>query len=315
MKFAQLLRRLREEGLPEAQDIYDRYKELKKYLKRLKFDPEPTQAANAVLETVWEMDGLSTLGHEDGVAAIEASTEYSTQPRGVPLTAGESRFVRRLMKDVDAYNNHFMDTEEMLIMKWSELDLQMGNIPDNSQERNELKRQLVQLHGEMVLLLHWSMIIYTSVVKILKKHDKQSDLHLKPELMNHVLKQPFRSTRSVSDLIGRIEAHMKTLQRLELEDETDPDASQSRRLEAEDNEDLIMRRTKAAIELWEVIKSTAVTPSTILPVPDSMPPAKRARIDHNGGSFGDRGSKTEAGDSSKGVFGCGDHHRRGPERS
>lgn len=41
MKFAQLLRRLMEQGLPEAQDIYNRYKELKKYLKKLKLDPEP----------------------------------------------------------------------------------------------------------------------------------------------------------------------------------------------------------------------------------------------------------------------------------
>lgn len=30
--------------------------------------------------------------------------------------------------------------------------------------------------GEMVLLLHWSMIIYTSVVKILKKHGERAAL-------------------------------------------------------------------------------------------------------------------------------------------
>lgn len=51
MKFAQLLRETAEGGLSEAQDIYARYKDLKKQLKRLKLDPEPNAAGAALKGT------------------------------------------------------------------------------------------------------------------------------------------------------------------------------------------------------------------------------------------------------------------------
>lgn len=51
MKFAQLLRETAEGGLSEAQDIYARYKDLKKQLKRLKLDPEPNAEGVAFRQT------------------------------------------------------------------------------------------------------------------------------------------------------------------------------------------------------------------------------------------------------------------------
>ena len=43
--------------------------------------------------------------------------------------------------------------------------------------------------GEMVLLLHWSLLTYAAVVKILKKHDKRSGLLLRAPYLANVLQQ------------------------------------------------------------------------------------------------------------------------------
>jgi SPX domain protein involved in polyphosphate accumulation len=43
--------------------------------------------------------------------------------------------------------------------------------------------------GEMVLLLHWSLLNYAAVVKILKKHDKRSGLLLRAPYLANVLQQ------------------------------------------------------------------------------------------------------------------------------
>ena len=47
----------------------------------------------------------------------------------------------------------------------------------------------------MVLLLHWSLLNYAAVVKILKKHDKRTGLLLRAPYLANVLQQPFSSTR------------------------------------------------------------------------------------------------------------------------
>ena len=45
--------------------------------------------------------------------------------------------------------------------------------------REKALRDLADLHGEMVLLIHWSMLNYAAVCKILKKHDKRTGLFLR----------------------------------------------------------------------------------------------------------------------------------------
>lgn len=37
-----------------------------------------------------------------------------------------------------------------------------------------LPKQMVDFHGELVLMLHWSLVNYAAVAKILKKHDKMT---------------------------------------------------------------------------------------------------------------------------------------------
>lgn len=52
-----------------------------------------------------------------------------------------------------------------------------------------VKSRLVQFHGEMVLLLHWSLLNYAAVVKILKKHDKRTRVLLRAPYLANVLQQ------------------------------------------------------------------------------------------------------------------------------
>ncbi|EFJ43033.1 hypothetical protein VOLCADRAFT_96781 [Volvox carteri f. nagariensis] len=69
----------------------------------------------------------------------------------------------------------------------------------------EVKSRLVQFHGEMVLLLHWSLLNYAAVVKILKKHDKRTGVLLRAPYLANVLQQPFSSTTIMSRLAKRAE--------------------------------------------------------------------------------------------------------------
>ncbi|KAG2440853.1 hypothetical protein HXX76_003707 [Chlamydomonas incerta] len=68
-----------------------------------------------------------------------------------------------------------------------------------------VKSRLVQFHGEMVLLLHWSLLNYAAVVKILKKHDKRTGVLLRAPYLANVLQQPFSSTAIMSKLAKRAE--------------------------------------------------------------------------------------------------------------
>ncbi len=53
----------------------------------------------------------------------------------------------------------------------------------------EVKTVLVQFHGEMVLLLHWSLLNYSGFCKILKKHDKHTGLLLRAPYVTSLLQQ------------------------------------------------------------------------------------------------------------------------------
>ena len=46
-----------------------------------------------------------------------------------------------------------------------------------------------RLTGELVLTLHWSLINYSAIVKILKKHDKRTGVLLRAPYLANVLQQ------------------------------------------------------------------------------------------------------------------------------
>lgn len=54
-------------------------------------------------------------------------------------------------------------------------------------------KRFVDFHGELLLLLHWSLLAYTGLVKILKKHLKRTGLPVRAPQLENLLSQPFCS--------------------------------------------------------------------------------------------------------------------------
>ena len=54
-------------------------------------------------------------------------------------------------------------------------------------------KRFVDFHGELLLLLHWSLLAYTGLVKILKKHLKRTGRPVGAPQLDDLLSQPFCS--------------------------------------------------------------------------------------------------------------------------
>eukprot|EP00775_Hariotina_reticulata_P002343 gene2343-2650_t len=198
MKFGKLLQKTTEDMGTEMESLFVRYKELKKHLKAMKQQPKPAQEDAEVPGAVPEPQ-----------QANDASGNQGAQEEG-QLSAEETAFVNTLNEDLLRFNQFFIDREEDSVIKLQALsDRIMG--AQSAQELQALKAELVDFHGEMVLLLHWSLLNYAAVVKILKKHDKRSGLLLRAPYLANVLQQPFYSTSVMSRLVKNAEEHINTL--------------------------------------------------------------------------------------------------------
>ena len=56
------------------------------------------------------------------------------------------------------------------------------------------RRQFVDCHGEVLLHVHWSVLAYTGVVKILKEHHKRTGLLVRAPRLDDLAAQPFCCT-------------------------------------------------------------------------------------------------------------------------
>lgn len=119
--------------------------------------------------------------------------------------------------------------------------------------------------GEIVLLLHWGLLNYAAVTKILKKHDKQTGLPLRAPYLEAVLKQPFYST----DLLGRLAKRVADI----VEQLVDPNdqvncSNLTARGDVETDSATVrdkVRMTQLALGTWQELGNNASTPSTVLP--------------------------------------------------
>ena len=58
----------------------------------------------------------------------------------------------------------------------------------------------VDMHGQLLLLVHWSILAYTGLVKILKKHHKRTGFPIRAPHLENLLSQPFCSVEVVNHL-------------------------------------------------------------------------------------------------------------------
>lgn len=163
--------------------------------KKVEKKPQDQESNDGLLKQVHEKDG-------------QTMCEY------------EQEFVRVLREDVERINTYFMEQEEGNVIKLQDLIDRYEKLqPEKSNSSGscsagdveKLRSQFVDLHGELVLLLHWSIVNYAGVLKILKKHDKMLGGHAQKQLMSSILHQPFTSTESINQLVNTAENYVQRL--------------------------------------------------------------------------------------------------------
>ncbi|PPD87035.1 hypothetical protein GOBAR_AA38050 [Gossypium barbadense] len=179
MKFGKRLKQQIEESLPAWRDKFLSYKELKKLVRQ--------------------------------ISSAESCVEYGK-------ANAEAEFVHLLNNEIDKFNVFFMEQEEDFIIRHKELQQRIkrvietwgpnGTKPSEAEYKDEMakiRKDIVNFHGEMVLLVNYSNINYTGLAKILKKYDKRTGGLLRLPFIQKVLQQPFFITDLVSKLVKECE--------------------------------------------------------------------------------------------------------------
>ncbi|KAI3424548.1 SPX domain-containing protein [Psidium guajava] len=181
MKFGKSLSNQIEETLPEWREKFLSYKDLKKRLKLI--DPKA--------------------GDRPGKRPrLEAAGADAT---GEGMTKEEIEFIRLLEDELEKFNNFFVEKEEEYIIKLKELQDRVGKAKDSNEEMIKIRKEIVDFHGEMVLLENYSALNYTGLVKILKKYDKRTGALMRLPFIQRVLQQPFFTTDMIYKLVKECE--------------------------------------------------------------------------------------------------------------
>ncbi|XP_038874843.1 SPX domain-containing protein 3 [Benincasa hispida] len=177
MKFGKRLKQQIEDTLPNWRDKFLSYKNLKKLVRRI----------------------------SDNVD-VNANAE----------------FVYLLNSEIDKFNSFFVEQEEDLVIRHRELRQRIervleswsphGNEREHHREEiREIREDIVNLHGEMVLLVNYSNVNYTGLGKILKKYDKRTGGLLRLPFIQNILQQPFYKTDSLSKMIKDCESSIDAI--------------------------------------------------------------------------------------------------------
>ncbi|XP_024526864.1 SPX domain-containing protein 1 [Selaginella moellendorffii] len=227
MKFGKRLQQQIEETLPEWQDKFLSYKQLKKRLKLIAaecFTDHPfgghqeQQQRRRPANSSNESSGSVT-----GPAASNADRQFQENEEGRGLTSQEVEFIRLLNLELEKFNAFFIDKEEEYVIRLQELkerierarvenaESSLSGGPYFDEEMLNIWKDLVTFHGEMVLLENYSSLNYTGLVKILKKHDKTTGALLRLPFIRKVLHQPFYKTELLSKLVRECESNLQSI--------------------------------------------------------------------------------------------------------
>ncbi|THG13769.1 hypothetical protein TEA_004483 [Camellia sinensis var. sinensis] len=212
MKFGKSLSNQIEETLPEWRDKFLSYKELKKRLKLI----EPKGGDNRPAKR----PRLSSAGDCTDCGGGGPATE---------MTKEENDFMELLEAELEKFNSFFVEKEEEYIIRLKDLQDRVAKAKDWSEEMIKIRKEIVDFHGEMVLLENYSALNYTGnsviqtacnldcaridlqmmdgLVKILKKYDKRTGALLRSPFIQKVLQQPFFTT----DLLYKLVKECETL--------------------------------------------------------------------------------------------------------
>ncbi|KAA0061607.1 hypothetical protein IC582_011902 [Cucumis melo] len=192
MKFGKSLSNQIEETLPEWRDKFLSYKELKKRLKLVepKGGERPSKRPR--------IDAAGSCYVEDGEKDDFSSSE-------------EMNFIMLLEDELEKFNSFFVEKEEEYIIRLKELQDRVGKAMDSNEEMVKIRKEIVDFHGEMVLLENYSALNFTGLVKILKKYDKRTGALIRLPYSRKVLQQPFFTTDLLYSLVKQCEMMLDLL--------------------------------------------------------------------------------------------------------
>ncbi|KAJ1404858.1 SPX domain [Sesbania bispinosa] len=161
-----------EQTLPDWRDQFLSYKDLKKQLKL--------------------------------IAPKDPSSERRRSDEG-EVTKEVNDFLRLLELEIEKFNAFFVEKEEEYVITWKELQDKVAWAKNSDVELMSVGREIVDLHGEMVLLENYSALNYTGLVKIIKKYDKRTGALLRLPFIQDVLNQPFFKIDVLNKLVKECE--------------------------------------------------------------------------------------------------------------
>jgi SPX domain protein involved in polyphosphate accumulation len=132
MKFGKSLSNQIEQTLPEWQDKFLSYKELKKRLKLI---------------------GSKTADRPVKRLRLD---EFS-----VGISKEEINFIQLLEDELEKFNNFFVEKEEEYIIRLKEFRDRIAKAKDSMEKMIKIRKEIVDFHGEMVLLENYSALNYT----------------------------------------------------------------------------------------------------------------------------------------------------------
>ncbi|XP_019174011.1 PREDICTED: SPX domain-containing protein 1-like [Ipomoea nil] len=262
MKFSKRLRSLSsriEEVLPEWEGMFLSYKDLKKQLKVVYPKEGETSRPNKRQRLDQETEGQGV----DSSAGAEAPPDVTD-------------FETLLGKEIEKFNGFFMDKEEEYVIRLKVLKERVADSNDSCEKLMKVGREIVDLHGEMVLLENYSALNYTGLVKILKKYDKCSGALLRLPFIQKVLEEPFFNTDVLKQLMRECETLLRdNLKKAITENNEERPLKVPEELaEIENVGNMYLNLTNSALQTLEEIRSGSSTVSAF-----SLPPLHRTDMD------------------------------------
>lgn len=213
MKFRKRLQRLLDDSLPEWRDKFISYKRLKQCLKLI----VPADEDNPLCFSQHYCNGYG-ISDSTGPVSRSSCSEGQESVFCRSLARQEEDFIGLLNAELDKMNTFFMEKEEEFVIrlqdvkgKFEKLQETSGGNLELSHEMVEIRKAIVNIHGEMVLLENYSAWNYTGLVKIIKKHDKRTGGLLRVPFIQSVLQEPFFETDIISKLIRECQETLKFL--------------------------------------------------------------------------------------------------------
>ncbi|XP_030535528.1 SPX domain-containing protein 3 [Rhodamnia argentea] len=201
----------------------------------------------------------------------------------------EAEFMYLLHGEIEKFNSFFVEKEEDFIIRHRELQQRIqrgvstwgekGSHPSEKlykEEMTKIRKDIIDFHGEMVLLMNYSNINYTGLAKILKKYDKRTGGLLRLPFIQKVLEQPFFTTDLVSKLIKECESTIDAVFPMEERKKARPDGEAG--VSDSVAGDGIFRNTVVALRTMQEMRKGSSTISQFSLPPLNLPDSDLARF-------------------------------------